>query len=91
MLRKDYNRIMAYCCYAAGCQIDLDVIQTKKGEISLVFAHEYKVKPERPDSKSKRKLSTFPVAPAAPERSCFYNKSLSQSFGSRFSFEKFKK
>ena len=86
MLKKAYNRNVAYCCHTTVCR------NPKKGGISLVFAHEYKVKPEaKPEIKLKRKLDTFPVAPATPERSCFYNKTFSQSFGSRFSFEKFKK
>ena len=54
----------------------------------MVFAHEFLVKPC--DDKDKRKRKFYPVAPAAPERSMFYNRALSQSFGSRFSFEKFK-
>ena len=54
----------------------------------MVFAHEFVVKPC--DDKDKRKRKFYPVAPVAPERSMFYNRALSQSFGSRFSFEKFK-
>ena len=53
----------------------------------MVFAHEFFVKPC--DDKDKRKRRYYPVAPAAPERSMFYNRALSQSFGSRFSFRPF--
>ena len=52
----------------------------------MIFAHEYKVKPE---TKSKKRRNTYPIAPSAPEKSQFYNKELSQSFGNRFSYEPF--
>ncbi len=52
----------------------------------MIFAHEYKVKPE---TKGKKRRNTYPIAPSTPEKSQFYNKELSQSFGNRFSYEPF--
>ena len=55
----------------------------------MFFAHEFFVKPC--DDKGKRKIEKYyPEAPSTSERSMFYNKTLSQSFGNRFSYEKFK-
>lgn len=51
----------------------------------MIFEHEYKVKPKR------YKKDTYPVAPLTPEKSQFYNKELSNSFGNRFSYEKYVK
>ena len=52
----------------------------------MIFAHEYKVKPE---TKGKKRRNTYPIVPSTPEKSQFYNKELSQSFGNRFSYEPF--
>ena len=52
----------------------------------MIFAHEYKVKSE---TKDKKRRNTYPIAPSTPEKSQFYNKELSQSFGNRFSYEPF--
>lgn len=56
----------------------------------MIFAHEYKVKPE--SEKSKRiKRAWYPQAPATSDRIVFYDRALSQSFGNRFSYKKFVK
>lgn len=53
----------------------------------MIFEHEFKVKPN--DIRRLKKRNTYPIAPPAPEKSQFYDRQLSRSFGDRFSYEKF--
>ena len=53
----------------------------------MVFAHEFNVKPSIEDKRKRRKY--YPEAPSTSDRVVFYDKQLSNSFGSRFSFEPF--